>query len=135
MHGWADECEGSNRVCGRDRSTVLDDQTDVHVLVFLVLSYGDDPFELIYKVGEAKNDTKGDDGTKEAEKKNVLEVFLEIILLEVVSSSKDHGWKESIEEDFLAEIDVTDFCKKIDNKAEKQSNDDADASLMNDMDL
>ena len=133
LHRWADECEGGYRVGCGDGGTVLDDEADVHVLVFLVLSDGDDPFELVDEVGKSKDDSKGDDGAKEAKEEDILEVLLEVIFFEIISSSKDHRRQQSIKEDLLTKVDILNISKKIDNQSKQQSNNDPNTSLVNEV--
>ena len=47
LMNWTNKSEGSHRISGRDGCTILHYQTDVHVLVGLLLADGDDPLQII----------------------------------------------------------------------------------------
>ena len=92
LHDWTYESESGYWIGCRYCCWIFYDQADIHVLIGFILSNRDDPLEFIYKVGQSKNGTKGNDGSKKSKEKDVLEVSLEILFFEVVASCKDHGW-------------------------------------------
>ena len=135
LGGGADEGEGGHWVGCRYGSAVFDDEADVHVLVGLVLADGDDPLQLVDEVGQPEDGSEGDDGAQKAEEEDVLEVPLKIFLLQIVAARKNHGWQQSVEEDLLVKGHIVDISKGVHDEPEQQANKDADAGLVDDVDL
>ncbi len=79
----------------------------------IIWSERDDPIQLIDRVGEAEDYSKGSDGSDKSIDEDVLEVFAEILFLKIISSCEDHGWKQGIKEYFLIEIYILDFSSDI----------------------
>jgi len=74
----------------------------------LLLAYRNDQVQMVNKIGEAKDGPKGHNGPQKAKDHDILEVLLEILLFEIVSSSEDHGRKKPVEEDFFIKVDISD---------------------------
>lgn len=94
-----------------------------------------DPMHFIDQHSQSKDDPKGSDGSNKSIDKDILEVLPEIFLLEIISSSEDHRRQQAIEEDLLIEIYLGDIAAEVQDASEKEADDDADARLMQDVDL
>lgn len=81
-------------------------------------SKGYDPIEFVDEIGKAEDDSKGCDGANEPIDEDILEILAEILLLEIISSCKDHGGKQRIEEDFLIEIYILNLASNIECSSE-----------------
>lgn len=89
--------------------------------------------KIVNQVRQSEDSPECDDGTQKAKQEYVLEVFLKILLFEVVSTREDHGWKQAIEEDLFVKVDIFDILRDVHDESEQKADDDPDASLMNEV--
>ena len=47
----------------------------------------------VHKISQAEDNPKSSDGSQKSKQQNVLKILPKILLFEIVSTCKDHGWK------------------------------------------
>ncbi len=97
-------------------------------LCLLPLRYDQPPFA--DQNSEPEDDPECRNCPEEAEEQDVLEILAEVLLLQVVAPREDHGRQQPIKEDLFVEVDLVHEAEQRSQEPEEQSDDDADAGLM-----
>ena len=78
--------------------------------------------QIIDKRCESEHDPKGSYRTGQTVDQDELEIFTEILLLEVITPREDHGRQQPIEKDLLVEVHLGNVVEVV----QESSEDDAD---------
>lgn len=91
--------------------------------------------QLVDECGESEDDAEGSYRAGQSVDQNELEVFAEVLLLEVVTACEDHGGQQTIEKDLLVEVHLRDVVEVVQQTSEDEAYEDTNAGLVEEVDL